>query len=197
MVDAMSSFAGVPIDTERCGIDIIISSANKCIQGVPGFGFILVRRSLMESWKGQARSLSLDAYAQWRTMEDGGGKWRYTSPTHVVRAFAQALQELETEGGILARSRRYHENHNILVTGMRQLGYETLIPDALQSPIITSFYNPPVFEFRTFYEYLKTEGFVIYPGKVSAADCFRIGTIGDVFPPDIHALLKAIRDAQK
>jgi len=193
LVDAMSSFGGMPINLVN--VDVIVSSANKCIQGVPGFGFVLVRKPLIETWKGQARSLSLDLYDQWNTMESQGGKWRFTSPTHVVRAFAQALYELDEEGGITARFVRYRENQRILVDGMKSMGFRPLLPSPLQSPFITSFRNPVIFSFADFYQKLKAQGFVIYPGKVSVADCFRIGTIGDVYPAQIRALLEAIRKA--
>ena len=144
--------------------------------------------------KGNARSLSLDIYAQWETMEKGGGKWRFTSPTHVVHAFYQAMKELNEEGGIAARSERYKQNHRTLVDGMRALGFKTLLPDASQGPIITSFLYPSAdFDFQAFYNQLKAKGFVIYPGKISDADTFRIGNIGDIFPNDMEALLQAIR----
>ena len=195
IVDAMSSFGGVPVDMAALGIDFMISSANKCIQGVPGFGFIIARRSLLEQCKGVARSLSLDIYDQWETMEKGHGKWRFTSPTHVVRAFMQALTELKEEGGIAARYARYRENHRTLVEGMRSLGYRTLQPDEWQSPVITSFYYPTAdFDFNTFYQKLKAKGFVIYPGKISQADTFRIGNIGDVHPDDFRRLVDTIRE---
>ncbi len=195
IVDAMSSFGGVPVDMAALGIDFMISSANKCIQGVPGFGFIIARRSLLEQCKGVARSLSLDIYDQWETMEKGHGKWRFTSPTHVVRAFMQALTELKEEGGIAARYARYRENHRTLVEGMRSLGYRTLLPDEWQSPVITSFYYPTAdFDFNTFYQKLKAKGFVIYPGKISQADTFRIGNIGDVHPDDFCRLVDTIRE---
>jgi len=192
MVDAMSSFGGIPINLEN--VDVIVSSANKCIQGVPGFGFVLVRKPLIETWKGQARSLSLDLYDQWDTMETQGGKWRFTSPTHVVRAFAQALYELDEEGGVAKRAERYRANHRTLVDGMRGLGFRTLLPDAFQGHFITSFYSPESeqYDFRTFYNKLKTRGFVIYPGKVSKASAFRIGNIGDVYPTDMERLVKTI-----
>lgn len=197
IVDAMSSFGGVPVDMAALGIDFLISSANKCIQGVPGFGFIIARRSLLEQCKGVARSLSLDIYDQWETMEKGHGKWRFTSPTHVVRAFMQALTELKAEGGVAARHARYCENHRVLVEGMRSLGYKTLLPDEWQSPIITSFYYPSAsFDFQSFYQQLKAKGFVIYPGKISQADTFRIGNIGDVHPDDFRRLVDAIRELQ-
>lgn len=193
IVDAMSSFGGVPVDMSDLGIDFLISSANKCIQGVPGFGFVIARRALLEQCQGVARSLSLDLYDQWMTMEKGHGKWRFTSPTHVVRAFMQALAELQAEGGVAARHARYCENHRTLVSGMRRLGYKTLLPDEIQSPVITSFYYPTAdFDFNAFYQQLKARGFVIYPGKISQADTFRIGNIGDVFPADFERLVEAV-----
>ena len=197
IVDAMSSFGGIPIDVNKIGIDFIISSANKCIQGVPGFGFVIAKKDELIKTKGYARSLSLDLYDQWKTMEDGHGKWRYTSPTHTVRAFLQAMHELEEEGGIQSRYKRYKENHNVLVEGMNALGITCLLPDSYQSPIITSFNNPssPQYDFKTFYEKLKAKGFVIYPGKVSIADTFRIGNIGHVFPDDFRNLIKSISDS--
>lgn len=194
IVDAMSSFDGVPIDMKKLDIDFLVSSANKCIQGVPGFGFIIAKKDKLIATKGNARSLSLDIYAQWETMEKGGGKWRFTSPTHVVHAFYQAMKELNEEGGIAARSERYKQNHRTLVDGMRALGFKTLLPDASQGPIITSFLYPTAdFDFHSFYDQLKAKGFVIYPGKISDADTFRIGNIGDIFPDDMEALLQAIR----
>ena len=194
IVDAMSSFGGVPMDMEAMGADYLISSANKCIQGVPGFGFVIGRRSVLEETCGQARSLSLDLYDQWRTMEDHGGKWRFTSPTHVVRAFSQALGELEVEGGIAARHVRYSENHRILVEGMQRLGFQPLLPAQWQSPIITAFLYPQSedWQFRRFYEDLKSRGFVIYPGKVTDRETFRIGNIGDVHAGDMHRLIDAV-----
>ena len=195
IVDAMSSFGGIPMDVSELGIDFLISSANKCIQGVPGFGFIIAKREKLMACKGVARSLSLDIYDQWETMEKGGGKWRFTSPTHVVRAFYQAMKELNEEGGIAARYERYKKNHRTLVDGMRAQGFKTLLPDASQGPIITSFLYPHAgFDFNAFYAALKQKGFVIYPGKISDADTFRIGNIGDVFPEDMEKLLEAIRN---
>ncbi|MCW8334160.1 2-aminoethylphosphonate--pyruvate transaminase [Vibrio paucivorans] len=197
ILDAMSSFGGIPMDIADLGIDFMISSANKCIQGVPGFGFVIAKRSELEKCQGQARSLSLDLYDQWHCMEVNQGKWRFTSPTHTVRAFYQALIELEQEGGIEARHQRYRTNQTTLVQGMRSLGFEPLLSDELHSPIITSFYSPTHsdYQFKEFYERLKQQGFVIYPGKVSNADCFRIGNIGDVYPEDIALLIVAVEKA--
>ncbi|MCS3833476.1 2-aminoethylphosphonate-pyruvate transaminase [Aeromonas veronii] len=197
IVDAMSSFGGIPIDMGRLGIEFLISSANKCIQGVPGFGFVIARRAALAACAGRARSVSLDLHAQWQTMEQQGGKWRFTSPTHTVLAFAQALRELDEEGGIAARYQRYSENQRTLVDGMAALGFVPLLQAKWQSPIITAFYSPahPDYRFADFYQRLKAQGFVIYPGKVSQADCFRIGNIGDVTPERVRDLLAAMANA--
>ncbi len=194
IVDAMSSFGGVTMDVAALEIDFLVSSANKCIQGVPGFGFIIANRNKLNDCQGLARSVSLDLYDQWQGMKNGNGKWRFTSPTHTVRAFDQALKELYEEGGINLRYQRYAENHSILVEGMRSLGFSTLLDDASQSPFITTFFNPEHadYNFKAFYLRLKEAGFVIYPGKVSDADCFRIGNIGHVFPEDMARLISAI-----
>ena len=191
ILDAMSSFGGIPMSMESTGAQYIISSANKCVQGVPGFGFVVADRATLEATKGRARSHSLDLFDQWHEMETKGGKWRFTSPTHVVSAFAQALDELEAEGGVEARYARYVANQKTMVDGMRAIGFRTLIGHEVQSPIITSFYFPEAaeFEFQTFYDALKARGFVIYPGKVSHAQCFRIGSIGDVHPSDMTELI--------
>jgi 2-aminoethylphosphonate-pyruvate transaminase len=194
IVDAMSSFGGIPLDAYKIGADFLISSANKCIQGVPGFGFVIARSAELAKTRGRARSLSLDLFDQWETMEKDAGKWRFTSPTHTVRAFAQALQELEAEGGISKRHERYCENHRTLVQGMRALGFKTLLPPENQSPIIAAFHSPrhKDWAFDRFYRRLKQKGFVIYPGKVTEADTFRIGNIGDIRPADITRLLQAV-----
>ena len=196
ILDAMSSFGGIPMSMELTGAHYLISSANKCIQGVPGFGFVVADRAMLEATEGWSRSHSLDLFDQWREMETNGGKWRFTSPTHVVSAFARALDELKDEGGIEARHTRYVANQKTMVKGMRALGFRTLLGDDLQSPIITSFYYPddPEFEFQKFYDALKSRGFVIYPGKVSHAQCFRIGSIGDVQPEDMTGLVGRISE---
>ncbi len=189
IVDAMSSFGGVDIEVGKLGIDFIISSANKCIQGVPGFSFIICnRRKLMES-KGKARSLSLDLYDQWETMEKDG-KWRFTSPTHTVLAFAKAMEEMEEEGGIPARSARYYHNNRLLIEKMKEMGIETYIGPEHQGPIITTFLYPKKhdFSFKEMYEFIKERGYAIYPGKVTDADTFRIGNIGEIYEEDILKL---------
>lgn len=196
ILDAMSSFGGIVLDMATDHIDILISSANKCIQGVPGFAFVIAKKTLFEA-QGHARSLSLDLHAQWKTMHNTG-KWRFTSPTHSVRAFLQALIELEQEGGITQRAARYKQNQSLLIKGMQVLGFKTLLARELQSPIITTFIYPNEhFHFKEFYQALKSHGFVIYPGKITATACFRIGNIGEVYPEDIQGLLLAIEAITK
>lgn len=197
IVDAMSSFGGIPFDMAEIGADFVISSANKCIQGVPGFGFIVARIEAIKACAGQAMSLSLDLFDQWNTMEENQGKWRFTSPTHTVRAFKQALMELESEGGIETRNQRYLSNHSILVQGMKRAGFKCLLTERDQSPIITAFHSPvhPDYSFVRFYNELKSKGFVIYPGKVTDQDTFRIGNIGDISPVDMDRLVEAVAES--
>ncbi len=194
IVDAMSSFGGVPIDLEQAHIDYLISSANKCIEGVPGFAFVLARTADLLQTQGSPRSLSLDLLAQYQGLEQNG-QFRFTPPTHALLAFFQALLELEAEGGVAGRAARYQLNQRVLMAGMTALGFEPYLAPAHQSHIITSFRYPkhPNFDFARFYAALQRHGHVIYPGKVSDADCFRIGHIGRIFPADVHALLGAIQ----
>jgi 2-aminoethylphosphonate-pyruvate transaminase len=201
IVDAMSSFGAIPIDLAAVHADFVVSSANKCIEGVPGFGFVLARRARLISAKGCARTLSLNLHAQWQGLENGG-QFRFTPPTHALLAFHQALRELEAEGGVPGRAERYRRNHEGLLEGMEAMGFELYLAPEDQSYIITTYRYPtnPDFRFEDFYSTLSEMGFVIYPGKLSEEPCFRIGTIGRLAVEDIAALLAAIRsvaDRQK
>lgn len=195
VVDAMSSFGAIPIDLEAAGVDYLVSSANKCIEGVPGFAFVLARREPLLASEGNARSLSLDLHAQWKGLE-ADGQFRFTPPTHAILAFHEALRELEAEGGVEARGARYRDNQRTLVEGMARLGIHPYLRPEVQGPIITSFRYPahPRFDFETFYAKLGDRGFTIYPGKLTTADCFRIGSIGRIFRKDVVNLLGAIRE---
>jgi 2-aminoethylphosphonate-pyruvate transaminase len=194
IVDAMSSFGAIEVNLPAAHIDFLISSANKCIEGVPGFGFVLARRTRLLEAKGQARTLSLDLHAQWAGLE-ADGQFRFTPPTHVLLAFRQALLELDAEGGPAGRAARYSLNHTALMRGMTEMGFETYLAPEDLSFIITTFRYPqdPRFSFEEFYQLLSVQGFVIYPGKLTAEPCFRIGTIGRLFASDIEALLEAMR----
>ena len=196
VVDAMSSFGAVPLPLGEAHVDFLVSSANKCIEGVPGFSFVIARRDALAATEGNARSLSLDLHAQYVGLE-ATGQFRFTPPTHALCAFDRALQELDDEGGIAGRADRYRSNHDALVTGMRRLGFAEYLAPVDQGYIITSFRYPddPNFEFDDFYERIRARNFVIYPGKVSDSDCFRIGTIGRIFPDDVRRLVAAIGEA--
>jgi 2-aminoethylphosphonate-pyruvate transaminase len=197
-VDAMSSFGAVPINVGECNIDYLVSSANKCIEGVPGFSFVLAKLSSLKETEGYARSLSLDLLSQYQGF-DKNGQFRFTPPTHALMAFHQALAELQAEGGVDGRAERYQKNYKTLIAGMREMGFSEYLKPEDQGYIITSFRYPQDknFCFEKFYELLNERDFVIYPGKVSDADCFRIGTIGRVLESDIKALLAAVDEVIK
>ena len=194
-VDAMSSFGAMPIDFEGFGIDVLVSSANKCMEGVPGFSFVFAKTALLEAARdGQwARSHSLNLADQWQGMQTNG-RFRFTPPNQVLLAFRQAMREFFAEGGIAAREARYKENYQTLVDGMSAHGFGEFLPRDKQSHIITTFLCPADdnYDFMTFYNKLSDRGFVIYPGKVTGSDCFRIGNIGRLYKRDIQGLLLAI-----
>jgi len=196
MVDAMSAFGAIELDVSKTPIDVVMASSNKCLQGVPGMGLVIVRESVLADCAGNAPSLSLDLHDQWQVLEKTA-QWRFTPPVHCIVAFAQALQEHEEEGGTRGRGARYAANCKILVDGMRALGFRTLLDDALQAPIIVTFHMPdnPAFVFQTFYDALSKRGFVIYPGKLTVAESFRIGCIGDIGAVEINGALAAVREA--
>ena len=193
IVDAMSSFGAYPIDLKVCGIDYLVSTSNKCIEGVPGFAFVLARKESLKATQGFARTLSLDLLAQWEGL-DGDGQFRFTPPTHAILAFRQALLELEQEGGISARGERYRENYEVTLSAMQGMGFKLYLDENVRGFIITSFNYPdhPNFKFKEFYERLSDKGHVIYPGKLSHADCFRIGHIGRLDASDVGSLMAAI-----
>ena len=195
LIDAMSAFGALPLDAARTPFDALVASSNKCLEGVPGIGFAIIRRSALEAARGQAPSVSLDLHDQWVSMEKTR-QWRFTPPTHVIAALDQALAEHAAEGGVAGRGARYRRNCEVLVAGLRALGFETLLPDALQAPIIVTVRMPadPRFQFEVLYDRLSRRGFVIYPGKLTVADSFRIGCIGRLGEVEMRGVLDAIRD---
>jgi 2-aminoethylphosphonate-pyruvate transaminase len=195
IVDAMSSFGAIPVDLSAIPLDYLITSSNKCIEGVPGFAVVLARREALLQAEGKARSLSLDLCAQWRGLEENG-QFRFTPPTHVILAFDQALRELAAEGGVEGRGRRYRANQQLLADGMHQLGFRSYLAESVQGPIISTWHYPAdeAFDFAGFYTALSDRGFVIYPGKVTAADVFRVGSVGRLHAEDFAGLLAAMRD---
>ena len=193
IVDAMSSFGAYPLEMAEWGIDYLVSSSNKCIEGVPGFAFVLAQTEHLKATRGYARSVSLDLLAQYEGLERDG-QFRFTPPLQAILAFHQALVELDGEGGVAARAARYQRNHEMTVRSLADLGFRTYVPGPFQGYIITSFLYPdhPAFDFQRFYKALSDRGYVIYPGKLSHADCFRIGHIGRLEVSDVVGLTRAI-----
>jgi len=194
LIDAMSSFGALPLDVEGLPCEALMASSNKCLEGVPGMGFVIARKSALEAAQGNAHSLSLDLTDQWQVMEKTG-QWRFTPPTHVLAALASALDQHQAEGGVKGRGKRYGENRRLLVDGMRGLGFQALLEDDLQAPIIVTFLTPAdaKYDFESFYNGLAAKGFIIYPGKLTKADSFRIGCIGQVGAQDMARLIEAVK----
>ena len=194
LIDSMSAFGALPLDAGEIAFDAVVASSNKCLEGAPGMGFCVARSEALEQTEGNSPSLVLDLYDQWRAMQKNR-QWRFTPPTHVLLAFAQALDEFEAEGGVAGRGGRYRANCDVLVSGMREMGFETLLSDELQAPIIITFRMPanPEFDFSAFYDGLKDQGYVIYPGKLTVADSFRMGCIGRLDRQHMRGALTAVR----
>ncbi len=193
LIDSMSAFGALPLDAREIEFDAVVASSNKCLEGAPGMGFCVARESALAQTEGNSPSLVLDLYDQWRALQKNR-QWRFTPPTHVLLAFDQALTEYEAEGGIVGRGGRYRENCDLLIAGMRAMGFKTLLPDELQAPIIITFHMPtnPEFDFNAFYDGLKDQGYVIYPGKLTVADSFRMGCIGRLGSEQIQGALDAV-----
>ncbi|MGH6883192.1 2-aminoethylphosphonate--pyruvate transaminase [Hypericibacter sp.] len=194
LIDAMSAFGAIPLLATEVTFDAVAASSNKCIEGVPGLGFVIARIEALKATKGNAHALTLDLLDQWEVIEKTQ-QYRFTPPIHCIVAFAQALDEHAAEGGVEGRGARYRNNCRILVDGMRAMGFETLLPDRLQAPIIVTFHMPadPRFVFESFYDKLRERGFVIYPGKLTVADSFRIGCIGRLGEAEMRGALEAVR----
>ena len=197
-IDAMSAFGALPLSSKNLTFEAVAASSNKCIQGVPGVGFVLCKKQIIENSKGNCHSLSLDLYDQWAAMKKNA-QWRFTPPTHVLASFLQALKEHENEGGTAGRLKRYNNNCKIICDGMKKLGFKQLLSDELQAPIIITFMQPnhANFIFEQFYNKLSERGFLIYPGKLTVANTFRIGCIGDLNSNDMYATLEAIKETIK
>jgi 2-aminoethylphosphonate-pyruvate transaminase len=193
LIDAMSAFGALPLDARAVAFDAVAASSNKCIQGVPGLGFVLCRKSALARTAGNATTLVLDLFDQHAAFVKTG-QYRFTPPIQVIVAFHQALQEFWAEGGVFGRGERYGDNARILIEGMKALGFSPLLPADLQAPIIVTFHMPKNerFVFQRFYDALKDRGYVIYPGKLTVADSFRIGCIGDLHAKDMRAFLATV-----
>jgi 2-aminoethylphosphonate-pyruvate transaminase len=195
IVDAMSSYGAIPIDARTLRFDALIAASGKCLEGVPGMGFIIARRTVLERSAGNSSSLAMDLLDQWQYLQKTG-QWRFTPPTHVVAALRAAINQYQAQGGLAARLARYTENCAALVSGMRAMGFRTFLPDALQAPIIVTFHSPPdpKYDFAEFYRRVRDRGFTLYPGKLTAVDTFRVGCIGAIGAGSLRQAVAAVAD---
>lgn len=193
IIDAMSALGALPLSAKDIAFDAVIASSNKCLEGVPGMGFVLARQSALAQSQGNVHSLSLDLYDQWRYLQQTG-QWRYTPPTHVVAAFAAALDQFDKEGGRAARYARYSSNCTALIDGIRGLGLMPFLPAAIQAPIIITVHAPnhPQWQFGEFYQRVKARGVVLYPGKLTEVETFRVGCIGAIGKAEMQMAVDAI-----
>ena len=198
IADAMSSFGAIEIDARKTPLDAVIAASGKCLEGVPGMGFVLVRRALLEKCEGNAHSLAMDLYDQWTYMQKTT-QWRFTPPTHVVAALRCALDQFKAEGGVAARGARYRKNCDTLIDGMAALGFRPFLPRAVQAPVIVTFHAPgdPNYSFKAFYEKVKARGYVLYPGKLTKVETFRVGCIGAIDANEMRNVVSAVAETLK
>lgn len=194
IVDAMSSFGAIEIDTRKINFDAVIAASGKCLEGVPGMGFIITKRTALEKCEGNSHSLALDLYDQWVYMQKTT-QWRFTPPTHVVVALAEAVDQYIEEGGLVARGGRYTKNCHALLDGMKRIGLESYVDPNIQAPIIVTFHAPDHvnYDFKTFYQEVKNRGYILYPGKLTTAETFRVGCIGHFGDAGIPGAIEAIK----
>jgi 2-aminoethylphosphonate-pyruvate transaminase len=195
IVDAMSSFAALPIDARTTRFDALIAASGKCLEGVPGMGFVYIRKAVLEACAGRSHSLAMDLHDQHAYMEKTG-QWRFTPPTHVVAALDEAVAQYIEEGGQTARLARYTANCRALTEGMARLGFKPFLDPAVQAPIIVTFHAPADarYDFKRFYEGAKARGFILYPGKLTQVETFRVGCIGAIGPNEMRQAVAAVAD---
>ena len=193
IVDAMSSFAALEIDARTTRFDALVAASGKCLEGVPGMGFVFIRQALLDGCAGRSQSLAMDLHDQYVYMEKTG-QWRFTPPTHVVVALHEAIAQFEAEGGQSARLARYTRNYQTLVAGMAALGFKPFLDPAVQAPIIVTFHAPqhPAYEFKRFYDTAKHYGFLLYPGKLTQVETFRVGCVGAIGPVEMRQAVDAV-----
>jgi 2-aminoethylphosphonate-pyruvate transaminase len=198
VVDAMSSFGAIEIDVSRDPIDAVVAASGKCIEGVPGMGFVIVKRDVLEKSQGNSHSLAMDLLDQWTYLQKTT-QWRFTPPTHVVAAFRAALDQFKAEGGTAARGARYRANCDALIDGMGALGLRTFLARAVQAPVIVTFHAPPdpAYSFKAFYEKVRARGYILYPGKLTQVETFRVGCIGAIDANEMRNVVSAIAETLK
>ena len=195
IVDAMSSFGAIEIDVAKTPVDAVVAASGKCIEGVPGMGFVIVRRAVLENSQGNSHSLAMDLHDQWTYMQKTT-QWRFTPPTHVVAAFRAALDQFHAEGGTKARGARYQANCDTLIDGMAALGFRSFLPRSVQAPVIVTFHAPadPAYSFKAFYERVRSRGYILYPGKLTQVETFRVGCIGAIDANEMRNVASAVAE---
>jgi len=195
IVDAMSSFGAIDIDVSKYPVDAVVGASGKCIEGAPGMGFVIARQAVLEKSQGNSHSLAMDLHDQWTYMQKTT-QWRFTPPTHVVAAFRAALDQFKAEGGTTARGARYRKNCDTLIDGMAALGFRTFLPRNVQAPVIVTFHAPgdANYAFKPFYEKVKARGYILYPGKLTQVETFRVGCIGAIDANEMRNVVSAIAE---
>jgi 2-aminoethylphosphonate-pyruvate transaminase len=198
IVDAMSSFGAIEIDVSKYPVDAVVAASGKCIEGAPGMGFVIARQAVLEKSQGNSHSLAMDLFDQWTYMQKTT-QWRFTPPTHVVAAFHSALGQFKAEGGTAARGARYRKNCDTLIEGMTALGFRSFLPRAIQAPIIVTFHAPadPAYSFKPFYEKVRARGYILYPGKLTQVETFRVGCIGAIDANEMRNVVSAVGETLK
>lgn len=198
IVDAMSSLGAIDIDVSKYPVDAVIAASGKCIEGPPGMGFVIARKSLIEKCQGNSHSLAMDLHDQYTYMQKTT-QWRFTPPTHVVAAFRAALDQFKAEGGQPARGARYRKNCETLIDGMGALGFRTFLAREVQAPVIVTFHAPgdPAYAFKDFYERVKARGYILYPGKLTQVETFRVGCIGAIDANEMRNVVSAVAETLK
>jgi 2-aminoethylphosphonate-pyruvate transaminase len=198
IVDAMSSFGAIEIDVSKYPIDAVVAASGKCIEGPPGMGFVIARKAVLEKCQGNSHSLAMDLHDQWTYMQKTA-QWRFTPPTHVVAGFRAALDQFRAEGGTSARGARYRRNCDTLIDGMAALGFKTFLPRAVQAPVIVTFHAPgdANYAFKAFYDKVKARGYILYPGKLTQVETFRVGCIGAIDHNEMRNVVSAVGEALK
>lgn len=198
IVDAMSAFGALPIDAQKIRFDAVIAASGKCLEGPPGMGFVVLRKEALLECEGRSHSLALDLYDQWVYMQKTT-QWRYTPPTHVVAALDAAIEQYLAAGGREARLKTYQQNCHQLITGMKRLGMKPFLPSEIQAPIIVTFHAPqsPNYQFKSFYEAVKAKGYILYPGKLTQLETFRVGCMGQLGADGMLGAINAIEEVVK
>ena len=193
IIDAMSSFGAIAIDVRKIPFEALIAASGKCLEGVPGMGFVIIRKATLEKCAGNSHSLAMDLHDQWTYMERTT-QWRYTPPTHVVAALRAAVDQFKAAGGQPARGARYKANCDALIEGMAALGFRPFLPKAIQAPIIVTFHAPadPAYNFKAFYEKVRDRGYILYPGKLTKVETFRVGCIGAIDANEMRNVVSAV-----